>query len=169
MRDRDYGWTAEMQAKAARLGVRCVEVPVSYHRRIGQLQDYRHRQRNGDGRLQDSHHHRPGASFAGAARSGRRVNRRAMRKTKIVATLGPATSSPEMIERLIARRHGRRPDELLARHSGGAPGADHASCATSAPSSDAPSPAFRIFRAQDSHRSDRRVERRRARERRHGS
>ncbi len=35
MRDRDYGWTAEMQAKAARLGVRCVEVPVSYHRRIG--------------------------------------------------------------------------------------------------------------------------------------
>jgi glycosyltransferase involved in cell wall biosynthesis len=35
MRDRDYGWTAEMQAKAARAGVRAVEVPVSYHRRIG--------------------------------------------------------------------------------------------------------------------------------------
>jgi glycosyltransferase involved in cell wall biosynthesis len=35
MDDRDYGWTAEMQAKAARSGVRCVEVPVSYHRRIG--------------------------------------------------------------------------------------------------------------------------------------
>jgi hypothetical protein len=35
MRDRDYGWTAEMQAKAARSGVRAVEVPVSYHRRIG--------------------------------------------------------------------------------------------------------------------------------------
>ena len=35
MRDRDYGWTAEMQARAARAGVRCVEVPVSYHRRIG--------------------------------------------------------------------------------------------------------------------------------------
>jgi glycosyltransferase involved in cell wall biosynthesis len=35
MRDTDYGWTAEMQAKAARAGVRTVEVPVSYHRRVG--------------------------------------------------------------------------------------------------------------------------------------
>jgi glycosyltransferase involved in cell wall biosynthesis len=35
MRDPDYGWTAEMQAKAARAGVRATEVPVSYHRRIG--------------------------------------------------------------------------------------------------------------------------------------
>jgi glycosyltransferase involved in cell wall biosynthesis len=35
MQDRDYGWTAEMQAKAARAGVRAIEVPVSYHRRIG--------------------------------------------------------------------------------------------------------------------------------------
>jgi glycosyltransferase involved in cell wall biosynthesis len=35
MQDRDYGWTAEMQAKAARAGIRCTEVPVSYHRRIG--------------------------------------------------------------------------------------------------------------------------------------
>jgi hypothetical protein len=35
MQDRDYGWTAEMQAKAARAGVRSMEVPVSYHRRIG--------------------------------------------------------------------------------------------------------------------------------------
>jgi glycosyltransferase involved in cell wall biosynthesis len=35
MQDRDYGWTAEMQAKAARSGVRAIEVPVSYHRRIG--------------------------------------------------------------------------------------------------------------------------------------
>jgi glycosyltransferase involved in cell wall biosynthesis len=35
MQDRDYGWTAEMQAKAARTGVRTTEVPVSYHRRIG--------------------------------------------------------------------------------------------------------------------------------------
>jgi glycosyltransferase involved in cell wall biosynthesis len=35
MRDRDYGWTAEMQAKAARAGVPSTEVPVSYHRRIG--------------------------------------------------------------------------------------------------------------------------------------
>jgi len=35
MQDRDYGWTAEMQAKAARSRVRCAELPVSYHRRIG--------------------------------------------------------------------------------------------------------------------------------------
>ncbi len=35
MRDRDYGWTAEMQAKAARAKLRATEVPVSYHRRIG--------------------------------------------------------------------------------------------------------------------------------------
>lgn len=30
-----YGWTVEMQIKAARLGLRCAEVPVSYRRRIG--------------------------------------------------------------------------------------------------------------------------------------
>ncbi|MFQ6133721.1 MAG: glycosyltransferase family 2 protein, partial [Armatimonadota bacterium] len=35
MRDRGYGWTAEMQAKAARDGWRTTEVPVSYRRRIG--------------------------------------------------------------------------------------------------------------------------------------
>src|SRR5512145_3497431 len=35
MQDKDYGWTAEMQAKAARAAVRVIEVPVSYHRRIG--------------------------------------------------------------------------------------------------------------------------------------
>lgn len=35
MKDRDYGWTAEMQAKAARAGLRSMEVPVSYHRRVG--------------------------------------------------------------------------------------------------------------------------------------
>ncbi|MDD9932628.1 MAG: glycosyltransferase family 2 protein [Myxococcales bacterium] len=35
MRDRDYGWTVEMQIKAARRGVRHSEVPVSYRRRIG--------------------------------------------------------------------------------------------------------------------------------------
>lgn len=35
MRDRDFGWTAEMQVKAARRGMRVVEVPVSYRRRIG--------------------------------------------------------------------------------------------------------------------------------------
>ena len=35
MRDRNFGWTAEMQVKAARLGLRAVEVPVRYRRRIG--------------------------------------------------------------------------------------------------------------------------------------
>jgi glycosyltransferase involved in cell wall biosynthesis len=35
MRDPNFGWTVEMQIKAARLGLRCVEVPVSYRRRIG--------------------------------------------------------------------------------------------------------------------------------------
>jgi glycosyltransferase involved in cell wall biosynthesis len=35
MRDRDYGWTVEMQARALRLGLVTVEVPVSYRRRIG--------------------------------------------------------------------------------------------------------------------------------------
>ncbi len=35
MRDRDYGWTVEMQARAARAGLRVVEVPVPYRRRIG--------------------------------------------------------------------------------------------------------------------------------------
>jgi glycosyltransferase involved in cell wall biosynthesis len=36
MRDRDFGWTVEMQAKAARTGLRHLEIPVSYHPRIGQ-------------------------------------------------------------------------------------------------------------------------------------
>lgn len=35
MRDPDYGWTVEMQIKAARLGVPHAEVPVSYRRRVG--------------------------------------------------------------------------------------------------------------------------------------
>ena len=33
MRDRDYGWTVEMQVKAAQRGLRAREVPVSYRRR----------------------------------------------------------------------------------------------------------------------------------------
>lgn len=33
MVDTDFGWTVEMQVKAARLGLRCAEVPVSYRRR----------------------------------------------------------------------------------------------------------------------------------------
>ncbi len=35
MRDRDFGWTVEMQIKASQRGLRCVEVPVSYRKRIG--------------------------------------------------------------------------------------------------------------------------------------
>lgn len=35
MDDRDYGWTVQMQVRAARLGFRVAEVPVSYRRRIG--------------------------------------------------------------------------------------------------------------------------------------
>lgn len=35
MQDRAFGWTAEMQAKAARMGLRITEVSVSYRRRIG--------------------------------------------------------------------------------------------------------------------------------------
>ncbi len=35
MRDRDFGWTVEMQARAARAGLRVVEVPARYGRRIG--------------------------------------------------------------------------------------------------------------------------------------
>ena len=36
MRDRDFGWTVEMQIKAAEQGLRCAEVPVRYRKRIGQ-------------------------------------------------------------------------------------------------------------------------------------
>jgi hypothetical protein len=35
MRDRDFGWTVEMQAKAALAGLRVREVPVDYRPRIG--------------------------------------------------------------------------------------------------------------------------------------
>lgn len=35
MEDPDFGWTVEMQVKAAKMKFRCTEVPVSYRRRIG--------------------------------------------------------------------------------------------------------------------------------------
>jgi glycosyltransferase involved in cell wall biosynthesis len=35
MSDPDFGWTAEMQVKALRRGLRVMEVPVSYRRRVG--------------------------------------------------------------------------------------------------------------------------------------
>lgn len=35
MCDPNFGWTAEMQVKALRKGLRCAEVPVSYRRRVG--------------------------------------------------------------------------------------------------------------------------------------
>lgn len=35
MQDQTYGWTVEMQVKAARQGLKCAEVPVRYRKRIG--------------------------------------------------------------------------------------------------------------------------------------
>ncbi|MDX1477575.1 MAG: glycosyltransferase family 2 protein [Saprospiraceae bacterium] len=35
MQDRTYGWTVEMQVKAAKYGLRCTEVPVDYRPRVG--------------------------------------------------------------------------------------------------------------------------------------
>lgn len=35
MQDKTYGWTVEMQIKAAKLKMRCVEIPVKYRKRIG--------------------------------------------------------------------------------------------------------------------------------------
>lgn len=35
MKDKNYGWTVEMQVKAAKAGLKTVEVPVNYRKRIG--------------------------------------------------------------------------------------------------------------------------------------
>jgi glycosyltransferase involved in cell wall biosynthesis len=35
MKDKTYGWTVEMQLKAAKHHLKCVEIPVSYRKRIG--------------------------------------------------------------------------------------------------------------------------------------
>ena len=35
MQDTTFGWTAEMQVKALKKGLKCIEVPVSYRKRIG--------------------------------------------------------------------------------------------------------------------------------------
>lgn len=35
MQDPTYGWTVEMQVKAAKVGLRCAELPVRYRRRVG--------------------------------------------------------------------------------------------------------------------------------------
>lgn len=35
MRDTNYGWTVEMQVKAAKQKLRCTEIPVRYRKRIG--------------------------------------------------------------------------------------------------------------------------------------
>lgn len=35
MTDKDFGWTVEMQVKAAKEGLKCTEVPVDYRKRIG--------------------------------------------------------------------------------------------------------------------------------------
>lgn len=36
MNDSDFGWTVEMQVKAAKQGLACTEIPVKYRKRIGQ-------------------------------------------------------------------------------------------------------------------------------------
>lgn len=36
MEDPDFGWTVEMQVKAAKMRMRCTEVPVTYRQRIGE-------------------------------------------------------------------------------------------------------------------------------------
>jgi glycosyltransferase involved in cell wall biosynthesis len=36
MQDRNFGWTVEMQIKAVRHGLRIIEIPVSYRKRIGE-------------------------------------------------------------------------------------------------------------------------------------
>ena len=35
MEDQNYGWTIEMQIKAAKSGLKTIEVPVDYRKRIG--------------------------------------------------------------------------------------------------------------------------------------
>ncbi len=35
MQDRDFGWTVEMQVKAAKYKLKCIEIPVTYRKRIG--------------------------------------------------------------------------------------------------------------------------------------
>jgi hypothetical protein len=35
MQDKTFGWTVEMQIKALKHKMKCVEIPVSYRRRIG--------------------------------------------------------------------------------------------------------------------------------------
>lgn len=35
MQDRDFGWTVEMQVKAAKYKLKCTEIPVTYRKRIG--------------------------------------------------------------------------------------------------------------------------------------
>jgi hypothetical protein len=35
MQDRTFGWTVEMQVKAAKLKFKCIEIPVKYRVRIG--------------------------------------------------------------------------------------------------------------------------------------
>jgi len=35
MRDQDYGWTVEMQVKAVKAGLKILEIPVNYRKRVG--------------------------------------------------------------------------------------------------------------------------------------
>ena len=70
MRDRNFGWTVEMQVKAARAGLRVREVPVDYRPRIGRSkvsgtllgQRPRGGQDPGDDRPPRARHGRPGGT-----------------------------------------------------------------------------------------------------------
>ena len=35
MQDKTFGWTVEMQVKAAKMKMKCTEVPMAYRNRIG--------------------------------------------------------------------------------------------------------------------------------------
>ena len=53
MRDKTFGWTVEMQVKAAKQALNIQEVPVSYRKRIGRFQNYRHYRRHPQGRVEN--------------------------------------------------------------------------------------------------------------------
>ena len=53
MVDRDYGWTVEMQVKAARRGLRCCEIPGELSPAHRGFKDFRYRGRLDQGRIQD--------------------------------------------------------------------------------------------------------------------
>ena len=51
MKDTTYGWTVEMQLKAAKSGLNSIEVPVGYRRRIGFSKNFWHSEWHNKGRI----------------------------------------------------------------------------------------------------------------------